>query len=943
MDNLRAAIKNLFCFISPKDIIDGNVKYNDINQDVFTRLANSYIEQYSDNEVQNMHSFLENEFRWQNSKYVENIMYCGQEEELNVFHIVAAFCHAVLTEENGIPVCQYANLLRWREMIVSIDEDLFTTMFLAIRDVLKGREREYFFWKPVIGHNNVALNRLVAKGVAENHFHLKGSAPHFFLSWISLMNQVNSKVFDKIFTEYDERKLQRKRVYGINTANEGLANLWRQAALVRLFLYTKLTDQYIEFGKVYLTKETLLTFCKEEEQESLIKKLNSEDEKNVLLDVYRSYLKSGAEIDIRKRFAEKKVIELLKNSDLLLEYSGIIQKNIDFFKWNISGEKHDYMLCKSYLLCNTENGINEVISGERWFLYTVYLHLFRHDKEWLGYFNLFYYYLVIKTHIHMELTQSNGAVGFHNFLVYQNRKEDFIEGTCLEQPFLKMAVRDTILNQHICSLEARITPKETIEGMQAAIRNYDRNVCAEIVKKDGTPDYELIDQFKAQYFYTIHFIKEADTLEKWVCRHYKKRSEVEKQARAIWGLKERGVEEGERIYGIDAASEEIMCRPEVFSQAFRYLKNFSTFVDSRELLTKDKYKRVPIRATYHAGEDFLDIADGLRAIEEAICYLNLNCGDRLGHALALGVNVDEWYEKKNYRILISKQEYLDNLVWLHARIRKMNISGCEDAVHYIEKRFDEYFGEIYRNHISTAECKSVANMASEYFSKRKIVHGYNCEHFSFGINEYYDAWKLRGDNPEMYKEGFFKPHSIAIDEWDYHGINRVFPGNYRIRYVPEAAFLYYAYHYNEEVKETGRQIVEIRINQSIISAVKKVQKAMQKEIAKAGIGIETNPSSNFQIGTFKRYDKHPIVQWYNAGLTYDKEILNDCPQLQVSINTDDQGVFSTSLENEYAYLALALEKCKDEKGNCLYPRSFVLAWLDTIRKMGLAQSFKADD
>ena len=44
---------------------------------------------------------------------------------------------------------------------------------------------------------------------------------------------------------------------------------------------------------------------------------------------------------------------------------------------------------------------------------------------------------------------------------------------------------------------------------------------------------------------------------------------------------------------------------------------------------------------------------------------------------------------------------------------------------------------------------------------------------------------------------------------------------------------------------------------------------MQEDICMLGIGIETNPSSNYLIGTFRRYDKHPIVGWYNYGLTLD--------------------------------------------------------------------------
>lgn len=69
-----------------------------------------------------------------------------------------------------------------------------------------------------------------------------------------------------------------------------------------------------------------------------------------------------------------------------------------------------------------------------------------------------------------------------------------------------------------------------------------------------------------------------------------------------------------------------------------------------------------------------------------------------------------------------------------------------------------------------------------------------------------------------------------------------------------------------------------------------------------------------------------------------KEI-QEVPQIQVSINTDDQGVFATYIENEYAYLALALEKMKDPEGNPRFSRTLIYEWLDNVRKMGLVQSF----
>ena len=75
------------------------------------------------------------------------------------------------------------------------------------------------------------------------------------------------------------------------------------------------------------------------------------------------------------------------------------------------------------------------------------------------------------------------------------------------------------------------------------------------------------------------------------------------------------------------------------------------------------------------------------------------------------------------------------------------------------------------------------------------------------------------------------------------------------------------------------------------------------------------------------------------GLTSSESKLNECPQIPVCINTDDQGIFSTYLENEYALIALALEKAKDKDGKNLYNRMYIYQWIENIRKLGLQLSF----
>lgn len=943
MDNIRKVIKILFWHASPVEILQGKAHYSEVDRSSFLKLASFYIPHYSNNEIENMLSFLASEFEWHNNR-IRGRATSDELRKVNVFDALLLFSDNVLVEENGVPLCRYEHLLRWRDMIVALDEDLFVTSFLAQRDILNMYDRTNFFWPPVIGHNNKELNRLMVQGIAENHFHLKGSAPTFHLSWISIMNNVMNPSFAKTFREYEDRHLSMRVAYQSEHTENSLYTSYIQAALIRLYLFTCLKDDYFTLKGSFVRRKDIESFVQWEnmsaEEAERYKERIGWEKPFVDADKLAMHLPADIYSQIKKNILRREVGELLNDTQELMFYLPEIQKNIEYMRDKYAYGQLDYTICNTFLQYNPDYRLNEIISGERWFLYEIFKHVYSEDIDFGSNLDWFYAYILIKENIRAELIQVNGNVGFHNFLLYQNRKEAFIDDTPFEKPYLKMAVRDTIRNQNIKKLEARITPKETVSEIQKSIEKYD----AVILEDEEGEDRERL---KKQFFYVCHFIKEKDDrLEKEYyleteCRHFKKRLEVKRQATALFNFRAKYGDIAQRIRGIDAASEEIGCRPEVFAQAFRYLKNRSvTYVD----YTSGKTKKLPdLCITYHVGEDFLDIIDGLRALDEAISFLNMRCGDRLGHALALGVDVEEWYESKANRILISQMDYLDNLVWLYSKIRKHHIEGCEDALRYIEKRYDEYFRIVYLNNTSDAYLETIINDAVKYFENESIQNNYGNKQCCFTINTYYDSWKLRGDNPEYFSDGFFKLSDCDKTEWDEYGINKIFPENYRIRYNPEAAYLFHTYHYNNKVKKEGNKKKEISINPCIIGAVQKVQKKMQWIIAQKGICIETNPSSNALIGTFKRYDKHPILNWYNKGLATSTEEVQSVPQIQVSINTDDQGVFATYIENEYAYLALALEKMKDENKNPRFSRTLIYQWLDNVRRMGLVQSFDEVD
>ena len=163
------------------------------------------------------------------------------------------------------------------------------------------------------------------------------------------------------------------------------------------------------------------------------------------------------------------------------------------------------------------------------------------------------------------------------------------------------------------------------------------------------------------------------------------------------------------------------------------------------------------------------------------------------------------------------------------------------------------------------------------------------------------------------------------------------------RLMPPFAGMYYYYHYDLRVKQIGSETICWDVTAEYIQFVTRVQQKLQEELERRGIIIECNPSSNVLIGTFRDYINHPIFRFYNSGLEIDPIAQLACPQMQVCINTDDLGVFETSLEFEYALLFSALSNQTNLDGSKKYKEEKILQYLESVRVMGHHAIFpKAD-
>lgn len=904
MDETSNILKILLKRMPIQEFLNGQTDCMRINENQFVKIMHRYMTFYSETEVRNMLNAV-GEFL-QEYYYFHGRTEKGTACHFSVFDVIFYFVDKILVLQNNEIMIRYERILRWRRTTQDIGEETFVTAFQAHSDLKNGKYCRDFTWPVVIGHNNVQLRKITEQGMAENHFHLWGSAPYFHLSWIWIMNNVIELDYHSGLDQIDEKP---RSVY-LTAGEQQTGNIRQycfQAALIRVYLYSKLMKTPIKIGKYYCNKKDNLS----EEYVGC----NLEDIQKCISTEEFEYL--------WKKKTYQRVMQYLNNYEQLRWHIEDIQNAIGSVRRISYHNKEDYALNAVSYSGYHGDDTNYVLSGERWLLYEMFRRSEKKDKS-LGVqiYNLFYIYLLLKEKIRGELIQSNDWVGFENFAEYQGRTGYFAREERLEDLKAKMAV-SSCFRQKVVSLELRITPRDTA---------YD-NHC-EIFELEQIINSKEERDLRDKYYYVMHFIKQPDQEELYFnfCdfRHAKLRREIKKKALALLSFRRIYPMEAKRVLGIDAASTEIGCRPEVFAQCFRTLRN-DTYIS----YTPYGEQKLPqLKTTYHVGEDFLDIIDGLRAIDEAIVFLNLDCGDRLGHALALGISVEEWYRVKNYHISLPKQDYLDNIVWFYHAIIRYNINGLENLKQHFESEFRKYFEDVYAMYMDVKYLKEIQKARGKQGHKGTM---------NFDIHAYHDAWKLRGDAPELYRQGYYFDDGHHIAEYEKNAVNYKFPPNFDIRFRNEAAMIYHFYHYNSQVRQSGNAIIDLKVNLEYVRGVAKIQAAMQKEIGRRGIGIETNPSSNYMIGSFDKYSKHPIIKWYNEGLTFDMESLQMSPQLWVSINTDDQGIFNIKLENEYAFIARALEKETDENGKPIYTKTMIYEWLDKIRIMGLRQSFLNND
>lgn len=297
--------------------------------------------------------------------------------------------------------------------------------------------------------------------------------------------------------------------------------------------------------------------------------------------------------------------------------------------------------------------------------------------------------------------------------------------------------------------------------------------------------------------------------------------------------------------GIDAAGFEFETPPEVLAPAFRLF--------SRQSLVQHK--------TYHCGEDFHHLISGIRAIYEAIEFLDLEKGNRIGHATAIGISPETWLKSMPAKIVLPRSEWFFNLIFARRFLNEVQ------QVRRVETELANIANVMFGEDLSFSVLDGIFDarrLSSRYLSPSHITCSPNglkekelCQQFAAErgklVLDYYETWRM-----------------------------------------------------DSEIRQKQNELIEVNADFLPIDALLQLQQRIQKHIVKKDIVIETLLTSNVRISQYNDHFQHHILRW----LMIDGYKEEGDVAMNICMGSDDPGIFVTDIKNEYYHLYNVLTRAK---------------------------------
>lgn len=391
--------------------------------------------------------------------------------------------------------------------------------------------------------------------------------------------------------------------------------------------------------------------------------------------------------------------------------------------------------------------------------------------------------------------------------------------------------------------------------------------------------------------------------------------------------------------GLDVAGDENALKIEWFAPVLRWLRSGFSSKPATQLANAGFHFSI------HAGEDYAHPASGMRHIDETVRFCEMREGDRLGHALALGIEPKKWLARQGEMIL-PLDEHLDNLVWLwhYASLLSDRLPLAQQVLPRLTRRIARFWRESCWWQVPNPMSLQSLGSSSSNFECSPLRHTTADDLFASWLlrrNCYY-RWKAVSDDwPLQPQESIALPdHEQLADETSL--ATKLFFARHewlktgkeeRLVIIRMGDENLMQYHFDNKRKSNLLEDVETKAELDFMHAL---QDWLLSEYDQLGLIIEANPTSNVYIARLMSHSEHPIFRWnppdesiLNPGAVANLYGLRRGP-VRVLVNTDDPGIMPTTLRTEFLLLR---EAALQLNIGC----TAVEIWLEKLRQYGIEQ------
>ena len=308
------------------------------------------------------------------------------------------------------------------------------------------------------------------------------------------------------------------------------------------------------------------------------------------------------------------------------------------------------------------------------------------------------------------------------------------------------------------------------------------------------------------------------------------------------------------IRGVDAAANEMHTPPELFGPLFRVLGQSGI-----------------AHFTYHVGEDFPHLISGIRSIDDALRFLPLRNGDRLGHCTAIGITPYIWKRSLPSSLSMAKEARLLDLVFIWRELRSLPklLRYANDAA--IE----------------------AVRLAHEVFSLEEEIS-------ITTLDQVFDLQGVLAESEGLLGEldGPLKPKSLWLEEYE------------RAREKVKAACmkrpleLYKQWLTDDNVRKERSEYIGVALEYLPDEALVALQQAVMAKVADRNIAIECPPTSNTRISQYRDVSEHHIFRW----MSLSGEVIEGDVSMSICLGSDDPGIFAADLKSEFYHLFVVLTR-----------------------------------